>query len=133
MRRVYNGWVKNGFGQTMAFLFVILYIAGTSHVELLHSYFHEHGILVTHSEEQEKDLCHRLIYHKDVQSCHDSHVSVMDKCQACDQASHPDQTTVTDVYHGTRQFVNSYFEFYKLSIDSYWCVLSSSRAPPAIS
>jgi hypothetical protein len=126
--------VKHGIGKTMTFLLVTLYVAGTSHLELLHSYFHEHDILVTHSEQQEKDPCHRLIYHNDgAQGCHhDSHLTASEKCQTCDLVYHPHKTILSNTYFELRQFANSYFEFYKLSLDSYWSVISSSRAPPTV-
>jgi hypothetical protein len=71
MRRVQRSTVK-----VFTFLLLVLFAAGTSNLELLHSFAHSHDAAVTHSSEQESDPCHRAIYHSDIeQGCHhDSHL-----------------------------------------------------------
>lgn len=126
--------VKRSIGKILPLLLLVLYIAGPSHLELLHSFVHDDDVAVTHSEEKEKDPCHRLVYHNDTaQGCvHDSHLIVSDKCQMCDLAHHGDQTALSNMGFVPGESPAQHFDFYKLNLDSYWAVISSSRAPPAL-
>lgn len=118
--------------KVLSILFITLYVLGTSHLEWIHSFNHEHIVDVSHSDEQELDGCHRSIYHGDVQQgCHhESHLISSDECQMCDLVCHGDQTYVSLFDIPVGPFVNNGFAFLKQSIDSYWSVISSSRAPP---
>lgn len=82
---------------------------------------------------QKMYACDLSIYSKDVENgCHhDSHLVVSDKCDMCDMAYHGDQTILANHNFSSGEFSSNYFDFYKLNIDSYWAVISSSRAPPA--
>jgi hypothetical protein len=113
---------------------MVLYIIGTAQQDLLHAFSHSHHASISHSEEQEKDPCHRSIYHHDMeQGCdHDSHLNVSDKCQMCDHAFHGDQTFLSHVDFVTLELSTEHFDCYKQSLDAYWAVISSSRAPPAM-
>lgn len=115
-----------------AFLLLILYLVGTSHVGFLYAFGHEHDVQISHSYKEEKDPCHRQIYHNDVEAgCdHDVHLTVSDKCDLCDFAVHADKTVLTSAIHLTFKFDQDFVGFYKCNLDSYWAVLSSSRAPP---
>jgi hypothetical protein len=134
VKRISLKKMRNGISKILAFLFVILYVVGTSNLDLLHKLVHKHKAAVTHNEEQEKDHCHRLIYHNDVErGCnHHSHSIVSDNCQMCDMACHGDQSIVPDISFGPTEFSSEHFDFYKQSLGSYWAVISSSRAPPAL-
>jgi hypothetical protein len=113
-------------------LLLVLYVCGTSHLELLHSFVHKHEVGVAHSDEQEKDPCHRLIYHNDTeQGCgHDSHLVVSDKCEMCDLVYHGDHAFLSNIEFEPENFPNKFFSLFKENLDSYWAVISSSRAPP---
>lgn len=124
--------VRGSIGKILTTFFFMLYIAGSIHLEWCHSIIHEHTVIVSHSYEQEKDPCHRSIYHGDAeQGCdHQSHVVWSDECQLCDIASSADkifviQTNVPNVHFKPGDFVH-----FKQSTDSYWAVILSSRAPP---
>lgn len=132
--RVKSKRLKQNIGQMFGLLLVILYVVGTSQLEFIHSFAHDHEALVSHTPEQEKDPCHRLIYHDDVeQGCHHhSHLIVSDKCQICDHVYHGDQNLSTNVSFSTLEFSQVQFCIYKQELDSYWAVISSSRAPPVI-
>jgi hypothetical protein len=124
--------VKRSTGQVLTLLLLVLYIASSSNLEILHSIVHEHDIAIAHSEEQEKDPCHRLVYHNDKQAGHhhDSHLFVPDKCKLCAVAFHGDQTILPNLASIKVKFWSKHFDFYKRSLDSYWAIISSSRAPP---
>ena len=117
------------------FLLLMLYLAGASQVGFLYAFGHDHAVTISHSYEEEKDPCHRLIYHNDAEAgCgHDVHVTVSDKCYLCDFAIHTDKTLLMPSAHLPLTFDQNSISFYKTDLDSYWAVLSSSRAPPAIS
>jgi hypothetical protein len=116
------------------FLLLILYLAGTSQLGFLYAFGHDHHVQISHSYKDEKDPCHRLIYHNDAEAgCdHEVHLTVSDKCYLCDFAIHPDKTLLTSALHLTLKFDQNVVGFYKSNLDSYWAVLSSSRAPPTI-
>jgi hypothetical protein len=121
--------------QVLTLLLLLLYLAGSSNLEFIHSYFHDHDIAVAHSDDQENDPCHRLIYHHDIaQGCHhDSHLSASDKCQMCDLASHGSDYTLPELQeYRLENFLTKHFSFYKENLDSYSAVISSSRAPPVL-
>lgn len=121
-------------GQILTVLLLILYVAGSSNLEIFHSMVHDHALAVTHSEEEEKDPCHQLIYHHNYdaeQECnHEEHLIASDKCEMCDLAFRGDQNFLSNPASSNVEFPSRQFDFYKLSLDSYWAVISSSRAPP---
>ena len=115
-------------------LLLVFYVAGTSHLELLHSSVHSHDAIVTHSDEQEGDPCHRFLHHNDVEKgCgHDAHLIVSEKCDMCDLGFYGDQNVLTTVVFSCAEFSVHFFGCYKSNVDSYWAVISSSRAPPVL-
>jgi hypothetical protein len=117
-----------------AWLLVIFYIAGTSSLQILRAFAHDHEHVVIHSAEAEKDPCHRLIYHNDLaQSCdHDSHVTASDTCDMCDLVYHGDHALLNTILFQTTRLKPEFFSHYKVNLDSYWAVISSSRAPPVL-
>lgn len=125
--------IRSSIGKILTACFVILYVGGTSHLEWIHSLIHEHAVIVSHSDDDENDPCHRSISHGDTEhGCHhDSHLTASDKCQMCDMACHADQVfeVYADLLKG--EFAPTYFAFFKQSTDSFSAVILSSRAPPA--
>jgi hypothetical protein len=89
-----------------ALLLLALYICGNVEVENLHEFLHAHEIVITHAAEEEKDPCHRSIYHDDVlNDCkHESHYAKSEKCDLCDSIFHPDQVAIS---HSTFVVVKS--------------------------
>ena len=132
MRNRFLGKVNSSIGKVLTLFFVVLYVAGTTHIEWVHSFVHEHANGVLHSSEEEKDPCHRSIYHSDVEhGCHhDSHLIVSDKCKMCDLIFHRDYVFSPSAFFLKEEFSTQHFTAYKESIERYWAVISSSRAPP---
>lgn len=118
---------------TVLFL-MLLYIGSTLTPEQLHSFIHHHEITVTHSADEEQDPCHRTLYHHDTeQGCeHDSHLIAYDDCEGDDQIYHGDYTLLNERSLLIAEALQEHFDFYKVNLDSYWAVISSSRAPPAV-
>jgi len=122
----------HGISRGLSFLVIGLYIVCTSLPGILHALVHDHEVKVTHSAAQEKDPCHRMLYHGETAACdHDAHLIDSDECPMCDVICHVDQILVSDVMIPQKVYRQHHFSCYKLRLDSYWAVLSSSRAPPA--
>jgi hypothetical protein len=125
---------KSKWGRTVLgpLLLVVLYIVGTSQLGFLYALGHDHDVQISHSQKEEKDPCHRQIYHNDVEAgCdHDVHLTVINKCDLCDFAVHVDKTLLTPALRLTQKLDQNFVSFYKSNLESYWAVLSSSRAPP---
>lgn len=126
--------LKRGIFRMLALILLVLYVAGTSELEIIHSFFHNHDHTVSHSEEQEQDPCHRLIYHGDIQQgCdHDSHLIVSDKCHMCDLAFHGDQMWVGIISEESGKYENKFFSLYTRNLDTYGALILPSRAPPTL-
>jgi len=119
-------------GKALTFLLLLFYILLTAQVETLHKAFHDPGLIVSHSIEQERDPCHVAIYHNIDRGCdHDFHLTASDDCQICNFAIHGDQSPVTvdtDASpHSSEEFV-----CYDERSVGHSVVLSSSRAPPVV-
>lgn len=65
-------------------LLLLLYVAGNVQVETFHQFFHSLEKAL-HSTEQEKDPCHRAVYHDSKKDgCnHKTHITAVKKCPLC--------------------------------------------------
>jgi len=79
------------------------YLIGNSPFEAFHKIFHQQDSIVRHTVDEEKNSCHRSIYHQENESgcAHKSHITKLDKCKLCHALSHS--------YHVAT--FNSSFEF----------------------
>jgi hypothetical protein len=125
--------VKRGTIQVFSLLLAILYIGASSHLEALHSFVGHHDVPITHTDEQEKDPCHRLIYHHDVENgCHHhAHYTGHEKCQLCNLAFHGDQMLWQAVTIQSFAPAKTIPGPLKKGADTYLASISSPRAPPA--
>lgn len=133
IKRVIIKKTRSGAVRALTLLLMILYISGTTSIEILHSMLHNDQVTaVAHTQTEEQDPCHRIIYHNDTEhGCDDdSHLATSDKCEMCDVAFHADQTGLPDVLFNAAHFFNAHFSLYKENLDSYCAVIASSRAPP---
>lgn len=124
---------KSGAFKLVPVFLLMLYIAGSTSIELIHAVFHsDEVIVVEHTVFQEQDPCHRLIYHFDIEhGCKDDvHLVASNKCKMCDIAFHADQSVIPHAEFAAPSLSIDHFAFYKHHIDSYWAVIASSRAPP---
>jgi hypothetical protein len=123
-----------GLKVVLCIFLLTFYIAGTSQLETLHQFFHSHDHLTSHSEAQEKNPCHREIFHHDIEKgCgHGSHIVVRDKCELCDVTFHIDQIFLAR--SGAQSIIFFSVDFVDSSPDAVGLSQSnlSSRAPPAI-
>jgi hypothetical protein len=110
------------------------FVMGSSHLELLHKSIYTHTHAVSHSEADERDSCHRAIYHDaDLNGCeHNFHLVATDKCELCDFISQSDQIVFLNeasvlVCHSLVDAVFESPQFATLEFS-----ILSSRAPPTI-
>lgn len=82
-----------GVNATVSLLLLVIYVAGTSRLDVFHRLTHSHHHSVLHSDEQEKDPCHRAVYHANAgDGCgHQSHIVITDRCELCDMIVHADE------------------------------------------
>jgi len=117
-----------------AILLLFFYLVGATQIELLHRFFYAHDTTFIHSVEQEKDLCHRTIYHIEKKDgCeHNSHLIRVEKCCPCNVLFHSDQIAFSDL---SCEFIQSSLivaeEFKSVQIAGIDNNLPS-RAPPFI-
>jgi hypothetical protein len=118
----------------LSVLLLAFYVAGTSQTEVLHQFFDSHDHLVSHSAEQEKDPCHRSVYHLDMETgCgHHSHIVTTDKCELCDLIVHSDEILLSTFENSSTPFFTIDFMFCSSNIERNSQSLLSSRAPPTI-
>jgi hypothetical protein len=128
-----NKSVKDSLRAVFAGLLLVFYAAGNIQVEVLHQFFHSHANAVVHSAEQEKDRCHRAIYHEKDDGCgHKSHLTKVEKCGLCHLFAHNDQLTIAD---SSCEFIGSNSAISKNLISVQLTDVTGhlpSRAPPVI-
>src|SRR5688572_17696060 len=114
-----------------ALLLLLLYLAGNVQVESFHKVFHSFEQAL-HSPDQEKDPCHRAIYHDSKQEAcdHKTHVTAIKKCPLCHIVPlNEEHIAVSHIFES----FSSPSDFEKFSFSILITELSgnlSARAPP---
>jgi hypothetical protein len=111
----------------------LLYIFSLLTTELIHPVLHQHHNHSLHSAADEKDPCHREIYHgeKEDATQHHQHLTpVNEKCGLCDIILHNEHLQA-DYYHilkpaGTKQAVKIFTDTLSIGFLS----LYQARGPP---
>ena len=87
----------NCFRACCAVFLLVLYITGNTQFEGFHKLFHAHQVVADHSIANEKDPCHRSIYHHEKnKDLHRSHLIKAENCNLCHVFFHTDQLTFAD-------------------------------------
>jgi hypothetical protein len=61
------------------------------------------------------------------------HLVASNSCDMCDLIyHHHDQSLSNAMVFQNIRFKTEFFSHHKVNLDSYWAVISSSRAPPAL-
>src|SRR5688500_20288559 len=117
-----------------ASLLLLLYLAGNVQVESFHKVFHSFEQAL-HSSDEEKDPCHRAIYHDSKQEgCdHKTHVTEVKKCPLCHIVPLNDKHfAVTHVFESFSCPVN--YESFSISILVFTVsAILAVRTPPVFS
>ena len=130
---IWNEQVKGSLKAASVFLLLLFYTSGNIQFELLHQIIHPQDNAITHIPENEKDPCHRSIYHGDKNAgCkHEVHLTKLSKCSFCHILSKIDKIMVAKL---DVSFIQTGCRFADtlISVQSTDVVfLSPSRAPPA--
>ena len=75
------------FGKRLlVFSLLLLYVFSYFSFELIHQFEHSHEYEALHTEENEKEACHRAVFHFEKDACdHKTHVTSLEKhCDLCD-------------------------------------------------
>ena len=114
-----------------ALLLLLLYLTGNVQVESFHKAFHSFEQAL-HSSDEEKDPCHRAIYHDSKQKgCdHKTHVTAVKKCPLCHivplNEKHIAVSHSFESFFSTSDFATFSFSFTVTEISGNL----SARAPP---
>jgi len=81
----------------MSAVLLFLYITGAISTDLVHQIIHSHSDVALHSALNEKNPCHKDIYHreKDNGCKHTAHLIKVEKCKHCHILFHADQVTLS--------------------------------------
>ena len=128
-----NSGVVHGLKAALYIFLLMFYVVGTCQLEALHQFFHSHNNLISHSEEEEKDACHRAVYHPETEKkCDHSHIVVADKCELCDLIFYTDQVLLSSLSSPSIKFFVVDFVFNSSDIIGTGQSIDSSRAPPEV-
>jgi hypothetical protein len=112
-------------------LLVIIYALGALRPESLHRLFHSHQNIEQHFAENEKDPCHRSIYHGGVTGCkHKAHVLQTSKCNYCDITSFTGHILVPDPETNYTRAIPAVFRYFDPHFSVAVTLNLSARAPP---
>jgi hypothetical protein len=114
-----------------AMVLVLIYLVSGARLNTLHRLFHDDQHAVEHFAENEKDPCHRTIYHKDTSGCdHRSHVSEVTKCNYCDITSVPDHISLPELAVDEQHIIATPFDPLVDHCSTSSRLNLSARAPP---
>ena len=113
---------------------VLLFYLASFQVEIIHTFIHANdNTFVLHTPEEEKDLCHRSLFHNEKDACnHESHFIKNLNCQvchACLKTTHlPGKVFTPTVFFTEAESVGDSFRYFSRYSDR-----QSARAPPQTS
>ncbi len=113
-------------------LLLVLYSVASLRIDSLHQFFHSRNIVELHSAEQERNPCHKNIYHQQREAgCkHQSHLTENAKCPLCEFKISSDEwlTTPGAAPHAFQLPAIQFY--YPEEIPSPSLFLLSGRSPP---
>lgn len=111
---------------------LVLYVAGNTGSGIVHQLFHTGPSLVLHTPAQERDVCHRAIYHFGKDPKHNVHLTVSDKTDRCHLLVHADQLAMAIPQQPAVRAAIAFVETLAVAQSAQICIVFSSRAPPLI-
>lgn len=114
-----------------ATLLLFLYVLGNVQVESFHQVFHSLEKAL-HSSEQEKDPCHRAIYHDEKENgCdHDTHLTAVKTCPMCHVVPFNDQYFIVATSRVSPVISDTVAEHFVSGEQIIFSLSLPSRAPP---
>ncbi|MBL0740332.1 hypothetical protein [Chryseolinea lacunae] len=114
-------------------LWLLLYGVGSLSNEGIHAFFHNNEVAL-HTVQEEKDPCHRNIFHQDNKSCeHKTHVAKLRKCPLCQFSFHADQWLSQEAHTDNVEFVSAVPMATCVFLWHTSALQLPSRAPPVLS
>jgi hypothetical protein len=126
---------QNQYGFRIVILVLLfLYTVGISQFDGWHKLFHPHDTVISHSEAQEEDSCHRAVFHLDIEKgCeHRTHIVVNNKCDLCDSIFHTDHLLLSKLDASEISFESFRFIINPSGIAIRIELILSTRGPPAL-
>lgn len=115
----------------IAFL-LMFYAAGVTQTGFLHQLFHPGEMAVSHSVKQEKDPCHRALFHGADNGCrHEFHLVKVHSCGLCHTLAHSDLLLFDPAFTGSPVGSDKWIALSsgRCHVDVYHSFLT--RGPPA--
>jgi hypothetical protein len=113
-------------------LLCLVYAVSAIRLNSLHRLLHDEKHAVEHFAENEKDPCHRAIYHKGSTGCeHKAHVSEISKCNYCDISAVPDHVHLPELSINEQPDCPAFFVQLIDRASFAFQLNLSARAPPA--
>ena len=116
----------------LAMVLLVLYVAGNTGSGIVHQLFHTGLSLVLHTPAQERDVCHRAIYHFGKDPKHNVHLTVSDKTDRCHLLVHADQLAIDIPEQPALAPAIAFIENLRVGPAAQIYIALSSRAPPLI-
>jgi hypothetical protein len=116
----------------LAMVLLVLYVAGNTGSGIVHQLFHTGPSLVLHTPAQERDVCHRAIYHFGKDPKHNVHLTVSDKRDRCHLLVHADQLALDIPRQTAMSPAIAFVENLTVGGAAQIYLVLSSRAPPLI-
>jgi hypothetical protein len=110
---------------------LLLYVAGTVQIDNLHQLLHHHTVEL-HSEQAEKDPCHRSVFHHEQnKGCeHKTHVTQTKECFVQQLLGHTFHITIPQQDFFITSNVADYQLCFFTSVEETIGALRAARAPP---
>jgi len=125
---------KAEFRRYFLLVLVLLYALGFLQTDSIHKLFHGHSDGALHTEEQEKNACHRVgVHNVPTEDCsHPTHLSENKKCPFCPGSKESDQLLLLATYSSdhTQDVKNKSLkpeQAYSIAL-----VHKESRGPPTV-
>ena len=115
----------------LSLFWLLIYFSGIVAFNTIHRAEHEHAT-VSHSQAQERDLCHRAIYHHETgHGCkHKAHFVPRTTCEFCDAFCSPVQENHAGETFSLADHSSNYSEHFQSSGFDHSIINLPARAPP---
>lgn len=112
---------------------LILYLGGNTQIGFLHQLVHPDELASTHSVVQEKNACHRALFHGESSGCdHEFHLGKASSCNLSHTLTHSDQIFISADRSTFAGLVNPFNPVHKESFVNTRSIGIQLRGPPQL-
>lgn len=124
---------SNRLPSLIALTLLVLYVSCYLHTEVIHHLSHTQKVQDLHSIENEKNPCHRSVYHHEKKSCeHKAHLTKSDTCSECQFSIDHNKYLDTQQLAATIVHYNSFEVIAIAFFIADFSIHRSDRAPPVV-